>query len=343
MTLLYSGFGLTLAADRPIPGLIEFPGATAVDVEVCLDRKPSWSSEDVQVPETIRYASPYRDERGMPLVVVSQAADDTLFRLRFADGAEFVIEGLGERVWATASGTLAQEDVVSYLLGTVLGFVLRLRGVTCLHGSAIALADRAVAIIGPSGAGKSTTAGAFARQGYAVLADDIVPLVERGEEFLAQPGYPRLRLCPDALPPLSALARGRPPLEPPPGGRRLHLDLTRNGYRFQREPLPLAAVYILGERTPDPDAPCVEAVSARDRLLSLVANTYASPLLDGAMRAREFEVLARLAARVPVRRVRPHTDPAYLAALCDVIRRDCEARPCPEPVAANGKCGSRTA
>ena len=36
------------------------------------------------------------------------------------------------------------------LLGLILGFVLRLRGVTFLHASAIAVRDRAIALLGPA-------------------------------------------------------------------------------------------------------------------------------------------------------------------------------------------------
>jgi hypothetical protein len=57
-------------------------------------------------------------------------------------------------------------------------------------------------------------------------------------------------------------------------------------------------------------------------LLDLVANTYANKVLDREMRAREFDVLGRLATAVPIRRVFPHSDPNRVRDLCRVIETD---------------------
>ncbi len=51
--------------------------------------------------------------------------------------------------------------------------------------------------------------------------------------------------------------------------------------------------------------------------MSLVANTYATKLMDKQMRAREFELLTRVLNNVPLRRVTPHSDPARIPELCD--------------------------
>jgi hypothetical protein len=77
--------------------------------------------------------------------------------------------------------------------------VLRLRGVICLHASAVNINDRSVIFVGSEGAGKSTMAAAFARQGFFVLSDDIVALSEYGREFRALPACPRVNLWPDSV------------------------------------------------------------------------------------------------------------------------------------------------
>jgi len=198
--------------------------------------------------------------------------------------------------------------------------VLRLRGVICLHASAVAIGEQAIAILGPAGSGKSTTAAAFALQGYPVLSDDVVPLIEQSGRFLAQPGYPRLNLWPESV---SALY-GSPdalPLMTPNWSKR-YVALDENGHRFQSEPLPLAAIYILGERGIEPACPIAEAVSPQVALMALVSNTYQNYLLDEVMRAREFDFLDRLVGSVPVRMVRPHADPACLTRPCEVIVED---------------------
>jgi len=92
------------------------------------------------------------------------------------------------------ANNLTTEDAATYLLGPVLGLLLRLRGVTCLHASAVALADRAIAFVGSEGAGKSTTAALLARKGLAIISDDVVALVERDALFTFIPAYPYLSL-----------------------------------------------------------------------------------------------------------------------------------------------------
>jgi hypothetical protein len=56
--------------------------------------------------------------------------------------------------------------------------------------------------------------------------------------------------------------------------------------------------------------------------MSLVANTYATKLMDRQMRAREFEVLTRVVNQVRLRRVTPHADPSLIPELCTRIIAD---------------------
>jgi len=217
---------------------------------------------------------------------------------------------------------LSLENSASYLLGPVLGVVLRMRGVTCLHASAVSIGDRGVAFVGSAGAGKSTTAAAFAQQGYGVISDDIVALVEHEGSFHAMPAYPHLCLWPESVKMLYDSAEALPRLIPDWDKRRL--DLGEEGTHFESRSLPLGAIYVLGERRPDP-APCVEALRPRSALLSLVADTYANKILDREMRAREFAFLARLVIRVPIRRIHPHMDASRLKELCRVICADFES------------------
>ena len=71
----------------------------------------------------------------------------------------------GTKLWASWPSHSSVEEAATYLLGPVLGLLLRFRGVTCLHASAVAIGDSVIAFVGAEGAGKSTTAAAFARPG----------------------------------------------------------------------------------------------------------------------------------------------------------------------------------
>ena len=320
MSFFYHVSGLFLYSNRPIRGLVALPAARAVDVQIWLGLVPQWLNETVLSSQQLWYGSTSREENGEPALTIWKLAGGAYFRFKYSDSTEFVIDQAGTQVWAVWPDLLTLEDTATYLLGPVLSFVLRLRGVACLHASAIAIDDRAIALLGPAGAGKSTTAAAFAELGYPVLSDDLVPLQDDEDSFLMQPGYPCLRLWPQAVNALYGSSDALPRLTP--NWDKRYLDLTANGYQFHKQPLPLAAIYLLSERRPDPAAPCITAVAGHAGLITLVANTHGNLLLETSMRAQELTLLSRVIARVPLRRVTPHADPAYLLRLCQAILDD---------------------
>jgi hypothetical protein len=199
---------------------------------------------------------------------------------------------------------------------------LRLRGATCLHASSIAVGGRAIALLGKAGAGKSTTAAALARLGYSVLSDDVAVLDDRGDRFLVQPGYPRVNLWPESVQALFRSADALPKITPTWG--KMFLPLNQNGHGFQAAPLPLGGIYLLADREPGLAAPIIEAFTPSESLITLLGNTYVSYLLNADMRRREFELLGRVMASVPVRRVRTPADSSKIFALCKTIAIDAE-------------------
>ena len=229
----------------------------------------------------------------------------------------FWLDQEGKSVWAKWPDPSTLEDAAAYLLGPVLGLLLRLRGIACLHASAVAFENRAVALVGSEGAGKSTTAAAFAQRGHAVLSDDVVALVERDGAFYVMSAYPYLSLWPDSVESLYGPDKGLPSFSQYFDKRRLALGA--NDLKFEDQALPLGAIFLLGKRTPDEAAPYLEALTPQEGLLSLVANSYAGHLVDAATRASEFALLGRVVSTVPIRRLRPHTDPARIQRLCDLI------------------------
>jgi hypothetical protein len=331
MPNFYCLYGLTVQSDCAIPGLVSYRTNRVPDLRVWLDVQSSTSCGPGLARRDVWYESPCRNETGTPTLRVWRLAGGAAFHLRYQDGTEFVLGQGGKDVWASWPDRATLADTATYLLGPVLGFVLRLRGTTCLHASAVAMRDRAVAFLGPAGAGKSTTAAALAQRGHPVLSDDVCALRDEGDAIWVQPGYPHLRLWPDSVSSLFGSPGALPRLTPADGisawWDKRFLDLDGHGYPFQREPLPLAAIYILGEHATGPGAPSVEPVPAREGLMALVANTYTNYLLDGEMRAREFGLLGRVVAHVPVRRVIPHRDPARLPRLCELVVDDFEELP----------------
>jgi len=221
------------------------------------------------------------------------------------------------RIWACRPASLTKEDHCTYLVGPVMGFILRLRGTLCLHASSTSIAGQTVALCGASAAGKSTTGAALALRGIPVLTEDVTPIKESGSAFIVEPGYPRICLWPDSVKQLLGSADALPLITPNWEKRYLPLDGVRAS--FEPAPKPLGIIYLLAPRGDNVDAPRLEEMRPREALLELVQNTYMNWLLDRDQRAAEFEVLCKIVQQVPVRRIIPHADPARLGALCDLI------------------------
>jgi hypothetical protein len=311
-------YGLRVQSNRPIPRVGHSATAKETDLRVSLGTKSDFPST---AGERAWYASDHRDERGVPALVISKSCDDAWFHLRYSDGTEFVVDNLGTRLWAAWPEHLTVEDTATYLLGPVMGFILLLRGTHCLHASAFDVGGRAVALVGPAGAGKSTTAAAFAKLGYAVLSDDVVTLAaEKNGAFHVHPAYPCIRLWPESVEGLFGSADALPLLTP--NWDKRYLDLEGDRHRYQADPLRLAAIYVLAERSASDDTPRVEAIAPQLAMIELVGNAYAPRLKDRAARAAEFEVLSRVMETVPVRRAIPNADLGNVDRLCEVILDD---------------------
>ena len=176
-----------------------------------------------------------------------------------------------------------------------------------------------MAILGQKGAGKSTSAAAFAQAGYPVVADDVVLVNETHGCFIAEPAYPRLRLWPASVEALFGHTDALPRLTPTWEKRGLNLDQA--GYRYQQESLPLAALYILGERSSSDSAPYIKPVQGAGALMKVISNSwglYNKPLMLGA----QLKLLGKLSNRVPVRELVAHESPKRLPQLCKLLVAD---------------------
>jgi hypothetical protein len=321
----YALFGLKVRSNIPLPELTVAPAgfgtppqAVNEDFTIHWQERPS-VGVDADGGE-LTYESAYMDEVGAPALTIWAAGAD-LLRLEYSDGPKFWVARSGREAWATwPEPPLTIEDTATYFLGPVLGLVLRLRGVTCLHASAVAIGGRAVAFVGDAGAGKSTTVAALVRKGFAALSDDIVALDERDGQFFVTPAYPYICLWPESVVALYGSAEALPKFAATYEKRCL--SLPREALRFANEPVRLGCVYALGRRGDEPAG--VSAVPAREAFVTLVANTYATNMLDSAMRAREFETLGRLMQTVPVKRLTANSDSGRIDELCEVIQADAE-------------------
>lgn len=315
----YHVYGLSIRSSGAIPHLQAVTTPKSTDIDVYL-RVPIGEVGDFR----LYYVHPQREYRsGAPILTVSYHATRSQYYFLYYDHTEFLINKSGTKIWTNWADNETVDNMATYLLGPILGFVLRLRGTACLHASAVAINNQAAAFMGAAGVGKSTLATIFALQNHAILSDDIVALTPYPDGYLVEPAYPRLRLWDTSV----ELLYGEPTrlpriLEYNPDWDKRYVDLTSENYRFQAQALPLAAIYQLGAREDSVDAPRLETIPPGEALITLIANTYRNELLDKAMRAHEFKQMGELVEKVPLRRVIAHEDPTHLPTLRDLICRD---------------------
>jgi len=293
-------------------------------VDLCLEsgEEPEWVHSVRSLPGKILARKLEPPGLAEPSFFLTQYGQEQGFELAYSDGVRFVIDGAAARLWSTYQAPLTAEDMQVYLLGPVMGFLLRRRNVTCLHSSAIEFHGRAVCLCGDAGQGKSTTAAALALRGHPVVAEDIVALQESAGRFHSIPGYPRVCLWPESVQMLLGSESALPLLTPTWGKRFLPLD--RQPATFASEKIPVGIIYVFADRVADNRAPRIEELSSREALLELVRNTYMNWVIDKEQRAAEFETLSRLVEQTSVRRIVPHARPEKIGELCTVILADAE-------------------
>lgn len=312
----YDLYGLTLESNIAIPILATANNALSVDVLVHVETAIAPQGEQPIEGELPCY-------QWLPDIrpIFGAWRSEGQYRLSWDQIADYYISENGRSVRVIRSPTTDLDAAFALLAGPVSRFLLRLRGITCLHASAVLLGCKAVVLAGNFGAGKSTTAAALGKRHFKILAEDIVAISESHEPPYVQPGYPRVNLRSQSATALfsSPLSEFAPILE------KYSLDLRKGTDLFHSDPAELAVVYILGDRVDDSHAPFVQEIPPQQALWQLTANSLGTYLLNETMLAREFEAFAQLVRRVPVRRLVPHADIAQIDDLCSVVIDDAES------------------
>ena len=316
----YRAYGLTFSLDHPVSGLFPETKGKAPDVVAELTpNPPPWVRQARMLPPFVRSSKGKNIEMVDSPCKLTEFGVGQFFELAYADGARFVTDNAGSRLWGTCSDPLTIEDLAVYLRGPVIGFLLQRRGVGVLHASAVCLKEHAVVLCGQSAAGKSTTAAALALRGVPILCDDIAALRQQESSVYVEPAYPRICLWPNAVRDLFGAPDALPRLTPT--WEKCFLPLDGAHANFEMQPRPLAVIYILAERKEE-NAPRIEEVTPAEALLELVRNTYMNWFLDRKQRAAEFHTLSEIVAQVPVRRIVPHLHFSHIDELCSLITTD---------------------
>jgi len=270
---------------------------------------PRWTTYSA----TAWFEHPREFVKGRPLLKCESIAGHG-HRLSYGDGTVFHVSSDAGEIWASWTSPYTVEDALTYLYGPILGFALRLRGIVCLHASAVQIAPgRAVLFVGEARSGKSTLAAGFVHGGFPAVTEDVAPIdVDTGVPTVRR-GYPLIRLWDASACALLGESEALPRLTP--NWEKRGLLLGEQDFTSARN-VRIACVFVLQPREKNAVRPGFTKMNGAGAVWKLVQNTYINYLSDRDTRAREFELLCGLAGQVPTVALTLPDDQRLLGSAC---------------------------
>lgn len=301
---IYRVFGGALASPIGFPELPRTPGAADWVLET-VDPAPAprdavlLGTDDVEADVRVHL---YRDADG--------------YRLVFDDTGTFEVLAEGARLTWAAGPRADERSVRLDVLGRVLPLAMHAAGTLTLHGSAVAVGGSGIGFLGPKHFGKSTLSQALVAAGARLATDDALPVALAGGTAWMRPGVPAARLWGDSL---AWLRAGRAEGSGDGGGKTTLAPLP--AAQIVDERVPLAALYVLAPRRPEPTAPPARRarLPAVQAALALVAHAKLGPLLGRGEAALMLDRASRVADALPVYRLELVRDFAHLPAVVDAL------------------------
>jgi hypothetical protein len=250
------------------------------------------------------------------------------YLVRIHEMADFFIDPDGREVSCSPDPRISAETLRHLFIDQVFPRLLNLRGQDALHATSVLTPAGLCAFVGPSGTGKSTLAAAFQLAGYPVLSDDCLVVREEGEQIVATPAYPGVRLWEDTIEAL----RHEDSLALPVADYTVKRRVTVSGQANEvfAHAYPLVRIYA-PVRSSDRESseiltvPSIEPLSRGAAFLELVSSLFRLDLTDREMLTRQFHFVGRLLSLVTIRRLRIPNALSALPAVRDAILADLEA------------------
>ncbi len=290
--LAYYSFGLIIESEFPLPELplpSAYTGGQSPDLTVRQDELGSLWSEAKRISD---YLAIHED------TVLIRVPDTAILGMRA--GKEIIISPFGK----------ADPDKIRlYILGTCMGVILMQRKVLPLHGSAVAIAGKAYAIVGMSGAGKSTLASLLLADGGQLISDDLIAVtLDAAGQPYAQPAYPQQKMWQDTIGLLGMNAGELRPLF-----ERETKFAVPVPAQFCGSALPLAGIYELVKTESDA---AIQPIAGLEKFHTLLQHTFRGFLLEPlGLMEWHFRTLTQFALHLPMQRLhRPQAQAAGFSA-----------------------------
>ncbi|NCP11029.1 MAG: hypothetical protein GW859_03565 [Sphingomonadales bacterium] len=263
--------------------------------------------------QTHRVASlPAEPEAGDPIAIVrnertaSGVATDHIFGYNDRVRCRFRVDADGSAVTTWALPEVSDRDLFSLFAEPVMRTVLVNRQLLSFHAAALAKDGRAILIMAAKGAGKSTLSWALQRQGWQLLADDLVHTQVLDGQWSAHAGHRDTKLTPGAA---RALGYGTKTLRPRfddvgPASSAFLFDklvIDPTGGAPPTAAVPLSDILFLSHRDTTLDAPSIQRLGPVAGTRCLVEHATPDSVAPNAPPGVKFRRdLGSIAAAIPL-------------------------------------------
>jgi hypothetical protein len=287
MSDLVRVYGMTVRSEVPLHLHRPVPAGTPVDLEIALGAPVAESGARPSGRVLLAL-------RGSRSYYTGTSVEDG-FRLRFWGSCEVVLNRSLTRATVHPMSDV-DPDLLSVLVsGTLLAFVLTLRGEAVLHASAVQVGDAALGFIGASGMGKSTMATLMCAGGARLVTDDVLLLDLTKAPATCALGATELRLRKGADH-LAGRFGSAPELRTTGDARQALVAEAAT-----TEDLPLAALVVpLPDHAPGRRTAEITRLSSQEAMVLLSRFPRLLGWQDAAVLRTSFHQLADVVERVPV-------------------------------------------
>jgi hypothetical protein len=248
--------------------------------------------------------------------------------LHFAGIADFYL--WPDRIVCHLLAPAQQHLVEVLLLGVVLARWLERQGMPPLHATAVVVGHCAIAFAARRLSGKTSLAAMFMQVGHALLTDDILALRAHPGGWMAQPGYPRMRMWPEQA--------ARFQLDPDilervlPESPKRQVPVACLG-AFCQQPKPLSVIYLPERYEParaDGSQPAIHIapLTPAEAVFALIDHVFMRNFINTIAHQRQrLAVFAPHIHHVAVRRLVYPSGFEHLPRVREAILADVPARP----------------
>ena len=288
---IYTAYNLSIHSELPLPELI--PSEKPADVVIRFGK--------LTTPEQKR----------------SNGGDYLLGKIE--DFGMLLVQG-GQEIILDPDQGIDEAVLRPFILGPIISILLRQRGLFVLHASSVSLNGAAVAFMGESGWGKSTLAEAFHAHGYGILADDVMAIQMNSQPPLVIPGFPQIKLWPDAAASIGHAPDSLPQLNSQTVKLAHHLS-----HGFLQTSIPLKRLYVLAKG----NYPEIIPLQNQESFVELVRHSReVTSLQSPEFASSHFRQCTSLIQEVPICYLKRQRSLAALPDLVKLVENDIAQTPC---------------